>query len=250
MENDFIYSTYPAIDMKNKKPTQPKSSFLKPIFLLVVIATITAFALNPEARNWINPQRISAYLEDFGPLAPIVFIFMMMSAVVISPIPSLPLDAAAGAFFGPFLGTVYSVIGAEGGALIGFFIARFLGRETVARLLKTNIGFCDRCTEHHLFLVIMGSRLLPIFSFDLISYGAGLTRISTRGFALATFIGMIPPTFAFNYFGSGVFSGSIYSIFLAGLAVLVFLLGPRLIKKYNPWGIYERLEAHAPVSKS
>ncbi|MDR4485810.1 MAG: VTT domain-containing protein [Nitrospirales bacterium] len=44
--------------------------------------------------------------------------------------------------------------------------------------------------------------MIPIFSFDLISYGAGLTNMSIRVFALVALVGMIPPTLALTYAGS------------------------------------------------
>ncbi|MBA3966433.1 MAG: hypothetical protein H0X47_11770 [Nitrospirales bacterium] len=62
-------------------------------------------------------------------MAPVVFMGLMALAVVIGPIPSLPLDIAAGAAFGPLLGATYAVIGAEIGAITSFFIGRALGRE-------------------------------------------------------------------------------------------------------------------------
>lgn len=161
--------------------------------------------------------------------------------MVISPIPSLPLDAAAGAVYGPFLGTVYSVAGAEAGALVSSFIARALGRKAIGRLLKRHIEFCDLCAEHQLTYVIFFSRLLPIFSFDLISYGAGLTRISIKRFAMATFWGMIPPTFVINYFGSGIFSGASSALLLGAALVFLFFLVPIWIKRRNPWGLYDRM---------
>jgi hypothetical protein len=37
-----------------------------------------------------------------------------------------------------------------------------------------------------------------------VSYGAGLTNMSLKAFVLATFLGMIPPTFAFTYLGNAV----------------------------------------------
>ncbi len=53
---------------------------------------------------------------------------VMATAVVVSPIPSLPLDIAAGSFFGPLLGTLYAATGALAGAVLSFLIARLLGR--------------------------------------------------------------------------------------------------------------------------
>lgn len=48
--------------------------------------------------------------------------------------------------------------------------------------------------------------MIPVFSFDVVSYGAGFTTISLRTFSLATIAGMVPPTFAFTYLGSPVVS--------------------------------------------
>ena len=221
-----------------------KFNWFKLLLLVLVFGMMGLLAWTIDFQDWTDPKLITVFLEEWGALAPVLFMLLMAGAVVISPIPSVPLDAVAGAFFGPFLGTAYSLLGALAGALISFFITRALGKEAVARWLKSDIGFCEKCSERNLLIVILLARLLPVFSFDLVSYGAGLTRISPRGFAIATFLGMIPPTFAFNYFGSGIFSGSGYTIFLAGLIMVLALLAPRWLKLYNPWGLYSRLEKH------
>ena len=215
--------------------------WLKPSILVLAVGTMSILAWMNGAGEWLAPARIIILLRDAGPMAPILYIVLMAAAVVISPIPSLPLDVASGTVFGTFWGTVYSVLGAGTGAVISFFIARGLGREAITRLLKNDIGFCDLCAERHLFYIILLARLVPVFSFDLVSYGAGLTRISPRYFALATILGMIPPTFLITYFGSSVFSGSGYTILLGAFLVLLFFLIPIWIKRKNPWGLYQRI---------
>jgi uncharacterized membrane protein YdjX (TVP38/TMEM64 family) len=116
------------------------------------------------------------------------------------------LDLAAGAAFGPFYGALYAVIGAEIGAIVCFLIARSLGREALFRVLKTESTFCQTCTDHQLMGVVFLARLIPVFSFDVVSYGAGLSNISLKSYALATLAGMAPPTFAFTYLGRSVVS--------------------------------------------
>jgi uncharacterized membrane protein YdjX (TVP38/TMEM64 family) len=59
-------------------------------------------------------------LHDARPLGPVPLIGSMVGAVIIQPIPSLPLDLAAGAAFGPFYG-----------ALLCSLIARALGRDAL-----------------------------------------------------------------------------------------------------------------------
>ncbi|ODT46841.1 MAG: hypothetical protein ABS70_00170 [Nitrospira sp. SCN 59-13] len=199
----------------------------------------------------LQPNVVADWLREAGSFGPLVFIALMATAVVISPIPSLPLDIAAGATFGPMLGTAYAVIGAEIGATASFLIGRALGREALTRLLRTNVAFCERCSDRHLAIFIFLARLVPLFSFDIISYGAGLTNMSLRTFAAVTFIGMIPPTLALTYAGSQVISGA-WLLILSGLAMVgMMLLIPRLVLRY-PTARWVRLlrgetSAEAPV---
>ena len=188
----------------------------------------------------LNPERVVDYVHAWGPAGPLVFMAMMAAAVVVSPIPSLPLDLAAGAAFGPLLGGMYAVVGAEVGAVISFLIGRFLGKELIAKLLHIESVFCEKCTDRHLFGLVLLSRLIPVFSFDLISYGAGLTNMSLRAFALATLVGMVPSTYALTYFGSRVVNVS-WPLILSGVVlILVFLFLPKWIMK-NPSALLVRL---------
>jgi len=204
-----------------------------------------------DLQEILQPHLVADWLREAGPFGPIVFIALMAAAVVISPIPSLPLDIAAGATFGPMLGTAYAVIGAEIGAIASFLIGRALGRDVLTRLLRTNVAFCERCSDRHLAIFVLLARLVPLFSFDIISYGAGLTNMSGRVFALVTFFGMIPPTLALTYAGSQVVSGT-WLLILSGLAMVgMMLLIPKLVLRY-PTARWVRLlrgemPAEAPV---
>lgn len=178
-----------------------------------------------------SPDNVKGWLERYGDLAPLVYIVIMSLAVVISPIPSLPLDIAAGAFFGPLMGTVYSVTGALIGAAISFSISRFLGREFIERFLGGHINFCTGCSDRFLTKIVFFSRLLPFFSFDIISYGAGLTKISFRKFLLATLFGMIPLTFLYNYFGAVIVFEDRLTVLMGIILVVLFFLLPRVLEK-------------------
>jgi uncharacterized membrane protein YdjX (TVP38/TMEM64 family) len=180
-----------------------------------------------------RPNRIQGILGGAGALAPFLYMIIMAAAVIVSPIPSVPLDVAAGIFFGPLMGTVYSAIGALGGAVISFLIARFLGREVIERFLGGHINFCQRCSDRLLMKVIVLSRLLPIVSFDVVSYGAGLTKMSLKTFSVATFLGMLPLTFVYNYFGSVVTVGRGLALMLGLIMVFFFFAFPVLIERYD-----------------
>ncbi len=52
----------------------------------------------------------------------------------------------------------------------------------------------ETCSDKLLTKVAFLARLLPMASFDLVSYTAGLTRLSPAKFLAASALGMLPPT--------------------------------------------------------
>jgi uncharacterized membrane protein YdjX (TVP38/TMEM64 family) len=203
---------------------------------LAVIAAFVAIEQAVDFSQLLKPERIAEVFRSAGPAGPLLLIAAMTTAVVVSPIPSFPIDLAAGIAYGPLWGTAYAVLGALIGAMLSFVIARALGRELLEKLFRLEIRFCERCSDEHLVLVLVLARLLPIVSFDVISYGAGLTGMSLTTFSLATLVGMIPPTFAFTYFGSSVASAQWTLIAVGGAMVVLFLLTPKLVLRYpNAW---------------
>lgn len=206
-------------------------SSLRAGLLVVIFSVIFVSQFFLDATAYFSPHRIASWLSEKGIFAPVIYMGLMVLAVVISPIPSLPLDVAAGAFFGPALGTAYSVAGASTGAVVSFYIARLLGREFIERFLGGHINFCSKCSDNLLTKIVFISRLLPVISFDVVSYGAGLTAMSARKFAFATFFGMIPLTFIYNYFGSVLVFGKGLSLIFGLTMVLLFFLIPRWLDR-------------------
>jgi uncharacterized membrane protein YdjX (TVP38/TMEM64 family) len=204
---------------------------LKVSLILSIILVLFWIESYYEVSVLLQPDRISQWLIDAGPMAPLLFIGVMAAAVVISPIPSLPLDIAAGTVFGPIAGTIYASLGALIGAMISFLIARFLGRDLIERLISGHINFCTLCSDRLLVKIVFISRLLPMVSFDVISYGAGLTKMSLTKFSIATYLGMLPLTYVYVAFGAVVVDGGAISLIAGVVVVLLFFLVPRLIEK-------------------
>jgi uncharacterized membrane protein YdjX (TVP38/TMEM64 family) len=201
-----------------------------------------------DYERYLSLSVLTQQLNDAGPFAPLLLIGSMAVAVVIPPIPSLPLDLAAGAAFGPFYGALYAIIGAEVGAIGCFLVARMLGRDALSRLLMVETTFCQMCTDHQLMGVMFLARFIPVFSFDMVSYGAGLTNISLKTFAIATLAGMAPPTFALTYFGSSIVSTE-WPLIVGGVVmVAVFLVMPKLLTRYRASAVAKLLLGPVPSS--
>ncbi|RMG58780.1 MAG: TVP38/TMEM64 family protein [Deltaproteobacteria bacterium] len=210
---------------------------LKTAVFITLVAGLFLSQFFVDVSRYLPLGQIIRILEKAGSLAPLLFIAMMAAAVVVSPIPSLPLDIAGGAFFGPFLGTFYSLVGGLLGAVIAFSLARFFGRGLVERFLRGHINFCTTCSDRLVAKIVFISRMIPAVSFDLVSYGAGLTKISYRWFAAATFFGMIPLTFTYNYFGSVRIEERGLSLVVGFLMVVLFFVVPWLVETYDPFGL-------------
>jgi uncharacterized membrane protein YdjX (TVP38/TMEM64 family) len=84
--------------------------------------------------------------------------------------------------------------------------------------------------------VVFVARLIPLVSFDLVSYGAGLTRMRFAPFLLATTLGMVPMTLLYNIFGAAMALGRIAGIAISAVFVCLVLLLPLIVRRYDiPW---------------
>jgi hypothetical protein len=149
----------------NLSRVRPLSSFFgKWMLVLLAIAGLYGLIQFTPLQEILTPEKLTSLLSELGVAGPFALIGLMTLAVVVSPIPSLPLDLAAGAAYGPFWGAFYVLIGAEVGAIISFLIGRALGRDVVSRWLKRDVTFCEQCSDHHLIGLMAVARLRPIFS--------------------------------------------------------------------------------------
>lgn len=209
------------------------------VLILVAVGIVVWHEMPPEL---FNPDWIEAFLQQAGWLAPLLYMFLRVIAIVVTVVPNAPLDIAGGMLFGPFWGTIYALLGSEAGAIACFLLARHMGREAITRLLHKDITFSNRIARRQLAYIVLIARLEPVFSFALVSYGAGLTRMTLASFALCTLIGMTPGTIILNYYGRSFFSGGLLLQTFLGLALVVLLFViPVWIKRKNPWGWYDKI---------
>ena len=206
--------------------------FKASLALIFIMAFILAWYLW-DFSAFFAPEHVEAVLEAVGPFAPFLYMLIMAATAVFVPIPGPPLYVIAGAIFGPFLGTVYAVAGSVAGAALAFLLARFLGRDYVESLVGRHVVICCECSEGLLTKIVFFSRLLPIISFDVISYGAGLTRMRLRNFTLATLLGFIPMTFLYHTFGSVLIVSTPTAVTLGLIIVAVLFALPYILRRYD-----------------
>ena len=198
--------------------------------------------------DYLSREELVSLAERSGAWARLLLIGAMVLAVVIGPIPTVPISVASGAVFGPVFGFAYAMAGALTGAAISFWIARLLGQPFMRRFFPGHIVFCPACSSRLLFGVILVARLLPVVSFAFVSYGAGLTAMHTGAFLLATAIGMVPMTALYVAAGTTLAADPGIAAIGGLVAVILILVLPLLVERFDPFGLRTRLvrAAHGP----
>lgn len=85
--------------------------------------------------------------------------------------------------------------------------------------------------------------------FDLVSYAAGLTRMSAWKFAAANLVGMLPLTFAYSAVGEVVFGNRWVGWAAGGVMLALFFLLPWAIERYDLFSM-RKLFQHAEAPES
>ena len=201
-----------------------KALYIRLCLLVVFVLALSAvyYFLHEHGRlsAITDAGKLRLWITNLGYIGPVTIIALMAIAVIINPIPSAPIALASGAVFGHTWGTIYVVAGAAIGAAGAFWIARLLGQELLVRLFGKKIMLGWLGSQNILMALVFVSRLIPFLSFDLVSYGAGLTQIKAWRFLLATLLGLVPASFLLAHFG-----GEMAATDLNEAMLLILLLG-------------------------
>jgi uncharacterized membrane protein YdjX (TVP38/TMEM64 family) len=152
----------------------------------------------------INKTTIINFIRSLGAWGPFGSIGLMIMHSFV-PFPAELLTIANGMVFGPFWGVVITWSGAMLGAYASFGLTRVYGRPFVAkRLNSAKLKKLDLWVQQQGVISLLLSRFIPLISFNLINYGAGLTKISWWTFTWTTGIGILPITIIMVTMGNNI----------------------------------------------
>jgi uncharacterized membrane protein YdjX (TVP38/TMEM64 family) len=154
-------------------------------------------------------------------------------------LPGSILTLGAGFVLGTLWGTVTVSVGSTAGACAAFLVGRTLARSWIEARVAGSPKFAaiDAAVGRAGFKIVLLTRLSPVFPFNVLNYGFSLTRVRFRDYAVASWIGMLPGTVMWVYFGSAlgsladVAAGNVEggvaqkAFFWAGLVVAVIVAG-------------------------
>jgi len=189
--------------------------------ILITLAVLLALVL------FVDLESLRSQIEKAGPWAPILFILLKASTVVIAPLSGGPLYPLVGAFFGFFPGLIYAIIGDFIGYTAAFFISRRFGYPLVRKFIEDDDrGILPKIVRHvgtpkGFFLACITLGFAP----DLLSYGAGLSKLR-----YPVFIAIIAPLSAIVstvlvLFGATIAGADTFSYMLILPVVGVIVMG-------------------------
>lgn len=173
----------------------------KRIVLLLALSLFMVWAWNYYRSGALNPAIIEKYRDQY-PLGAVLLFVMVYAISVIAALPSLPLNLAAGFFWGGVVGGIYSTIGVTLGGWISFLAARWLIGQPLAEKFDNKwVARVQSEFDRDGWIFVAFARINPIIPTGPLNYLLGLTSLSNRGFLWATFIFLLPPSIAVAYIG-------------------------------------------------
>jgi len=207
------------------------------IAIVVAIGAVVAAIYFSPLRQYLTPAHIRTSVEQLRGVwyAPLVMIAAYAVGCVFA-VPASIFILSSGVIWGWKLGGTYAMVGGVLGATASFFVGRFVGEGMLAKFGKLGRAV-EKNVEHAGFKSLLVLRLIPLFPFAVLNYGAGVARVAVLDYIFATALGLAPSNYVFAYSADSLFNGTMTQgdafkrlLIVASLMLAVVLI-PTFVKK-------------------
>jgi len=218
---------------------------------IVLAVTVISFLLLPEGAFRIawdmlmniyeERAKVRSLFADWPILAPVFFMALQITQVVISFVPGEATGILGGFLFGPWLGLIYSTLGLTMGSMAAFFAGRYFRALIKPYIQQTTLyNRLEYLVEHQGLFITFIFYLIPGFPKDILCYIMGFSRIPWQAFFIISTIGRIPGTWLLTIQGADLYDGNIHHAAVI-LAVSLLLMIPVWFYREK---IYAWIEKH------
>ncbi len=214
----------------------------KYIKLIIFIIIIILIMISNHIFGWSAYFSNSHYytflqktIEENTLYAVLIYIAVTIIGSVLLALPGVTFAIAAGILFGPVLGTISCIIAATVGAALSFLVGRFFLKDSIRPVAMKNKylkkWLFDQSGKNQIF-VLMITRLIPVFPFNLQNFAYGITDISFVTYTIGSFVFMLPGTAIYTIGSSGVTDRANRITYLAiALIMAVIVIGAGILLK-------------------
>lgn len=203
----------------------------------ICLAVLALGLAHRRPLSWLGTAELASSVDSiaaavreagmWGPAASVALMVLHSFA----PFPAELLAVANGRIFGLPLGILVTWAGAMLGALAAYGLARWLGRPFVRRVVaERHWRRIEEWTEWGGSGGLLLARLIPVISFNLVNYAAGLAGIGWWRFIWTTALGILPAITASVLVGSHMLRAPWWVWGCSALAVLAAVILYR-----QPW---------------
>ncbi|MDA0748129.1 MAG: TVP38/TMEM64 family protein [bacterium] len=168
-------------------------------FGAIIVALFVVWRILPM-EQWL--ATFNAWVAGLGMAGMVVYGLFYVVATVLF-VPGSIVTIGSGFLFGLGWGTLVVSISATSGASLSFLIARYIARKHVAEKARAYPKFnaIDRAIGQQGGKIVGLLRLSPALPFSLSNYLFGLTAVKFWAYVVATWVGTLPGTVLYVYFG-------------------------------------------------
>ena len=216
--------------------------YQKPLLLLLIAALVfladRQFGWSAYLSDMENLKFLLDLVQDKLLLAVLIYMVLTIVGCVALALPGITFAVFAGILFGPWLGTLTCLVATTVGAVLAFLVGRYFLHDSIKPLVMKNqwlkkVLFEE--TGHRDMVVLMITRLVPLFPYNLQNFAYGITDMKLLPYTVYTFLFMLPGVAMFTIGSAGLTAEGNRWLYFAAAAILlisVFLLGSMVRKRY------------------
>lgn len=185
-----------------------------------------------------NLKFLEEILADNLILAMLIYIGLTIVGCVVLALPGVTFAIVAGLLFGPVFGTLCCSAATTAGAMIAFIVGRFFLKDSIKPMVMKNKylkkWLFDETGTNEIF-ILMITRLVPIFPYNLQNFAYGITDIRFGTYSVCSLVFMLPGTAMYTVGTAGLADKENRILYLGIallLAVAVIGIGAFLKKHY------------------
>ena len=198
------------------------------LIFIAVLALITVFVGGPMIKLAEDPDAFRAWLDGIGFWGKAAFVGMVVLQVLVAFIPGEPIELAAGYIFGFWEGSFLTLLGFLIGSWMVFALVRKFGVKLVevffSKEQMDEIKFLKNPKKTRIISLIL--MVIPGTPKDMLSYFAGLTKLTTLEWLAIVAIGRIPSLVTSTLTGAAAGEENyLLSAITLGVTLLISLAG-------------------------
>jgi len=214
-----------------------RRNVLRLVVVVLLAAAFIALWFSP-LREHLTRDNIRAGVAQIRSVwyAPIIYIFLYAIGCVVA-LPASMFVIAAGFIWGWLLGGCYAMVGGTLGAIVSYFVGRFIGEGLLERFGRMG-KIVAKQVDHAGFKSLIVLRNIPGVPFAVLNYGAGVAGVRFRDYFFATIVGIAPSKFVITYCSDALFNGSMTEgdafkrMAIVGVLMITMVLLPVAVKRF------------------